>query len=117
MALPSESSPEPIDLSESAKKCERRLDHLRKHATEQKTIITSGKKHRLLEDIIASCNTHIQSLKAWRAAINKGRQTSDESIRDSINFFFENIISRVADAQAALKHRLGLSRYALDKSK
>lgn len=117
MASPLESSTQQINLSESAEQCERCLDHLKKHATEQKAKLGSGKKHKLLEDMIASCDSNIQSLKAWRAAINKGRQTSDESIRASINFFFQNIISRVADARTALQHRLSLSRYALDKSK
>lgn len=117
MAPPLEPPPQQIDLSESADKCERRLDQLKKHATEQKANYKSGKKHRLLEDVIASCNSNIQSLKTWRAAISKGRQTSDESIRASINSVFENIILRVADARSALKHRLGLRRVALDKSK
>lgn len=117
MARPLEPSSQQINLSESADKCERRLDQLKKHATEQKANYRSGKKHRLLGDVIASCNSNIQSLKAWRAAISKGRQTSDESIRASIDSVFENIIARVADAKAALKHRLGLSFVAFDKSK
>ncbi|KAL8794605.1 MAG: hypothetical protein Q9195_002801 [Heterodermia aff. obscurata] len=116
MAPSLESSNPKIDLIESAVKCELRLDSLRQHARDLKVKHTSGKKHALLEEVITRSNSNIQSLKAWTAAISRGRQTSDESIRASINEVFENILSRKKDAQKALDHRLALV-FALEKYK
>jgi len=106
-----------IDLIESADKCGDHLDHLRKHASDRKVKHASGKKHALLEDVITRVNSNIRLLKAWTAAISKGRQTSDETIRSSINDVFENIVSRKVDAQRALDHRLALGLLASEKSK
>lgn len=106
-----------IDLIESADRCERYLNHLRTHATDRKVKHTSGKKHALLEDVITRLNSNIQLLKAWTAAISKGRQTSDEAIRSSINQVFEYIVSRKEDAQKALDDRLTLGLLASKKSK
>lgn len=113
---PSLESPHPkIDLIESAVKCERQLDSLRKYAHDRKDKYT-GKKHALLLEVITRSNSNIQSLKAWTAAISRGRQTSDENIRASINAVFENIVSRKKDAQKALDHRLAL-KISLEKRK
>ena len=106
-----------IDLIQSAATCERHLNNLRQHARNHKVKYTSGKKHALLEDVITRSNSNIQSLKAWTAAITKGRQTSDESIKASINAVFDNIVLRKKDAQKALDHRLELGLLATDKSK
>ena len=111
-------SPHPkIDLIDSAVQCERHLDRLRQHARDRLVKYTTGKKHVLLEEVITRSNSNIQSLKAWTAAIRMGRQTSDESIRASINAVFENIVSRKKDAQKALDHRLELALWAFDKYK
>ena len=107
----------PINLIKSADRCEQHLNWLRKYASDSKTNYNSGKKKVLLEDVITRVNSNIQSLKAWTAAITKGRQTSDEEIKASVNSVFENIISRVNDAKEALSHRLGFSVWNSDKSK
>ena len=106
-----------IDLIKSADTCEEHLNRLKKHASDLKTQYTIGKKHILLEDVVTRSNTHIQSLKAWTAAIGKGRQTSDEEIKASIDAVFGNIVSRVADAKEALDHRLRLGLWASEKTK
>lgn len=106
-----------IDLIESADRCERHLNRLRTYASDRKVKHTSGKKHALLEDVITRVNSNIQLLKAWTAAIRKGRQTSDETIRSSINEVFENIVSRKAKAQKALDDRLGRGLLASERSK
>lgn len=106
-----------IDLIESADRCQRRLDRLRAHASDRKVKHTSGKKHALLEDVITRLNSNIQLLKAWTAAISKGRQTSDEKIRSSINEVFENIVSRKEKAQKALDGRLARGWLASERSK
>lgn len=106
-----------IDLIESADNCERHLNRLRTHASGRKVKHTSGKKHALLEDVITRVNSNIQLLKAWTAAISKGRQTSDEAIRSSINDFFESIVLRKKDARKALDDRLALGLLASKKSK
>ena len=116
MAPSLESHHPKIDLIESAVKCERRLDGLRQYARDRKVKYTSGKKHAVLEEVITRSNSNIQSLKAWTAAISRGRQTSDENIRASIHAVFENIVSRKKDAQKALDHRLALV-FAFEKSK
>ena len=92
-----------IDLIKSADTCE---EHLK-----------SGNKHNLLQHVIKPTNTNIQSLKAWTAAIGKGRQTSDEEIKASIDAVFGNIVLRVADAKEALDHRLRLGFLASEKTK
>ena len=108
---------QPIDLIKSADRCEQHLNGLRTYASDSKTKHNIGKKKILLEDVIIRVNGNIQSLKTWTAAIAKGRQTSDEEIKASINSVFENIVSRVHDAQKALSRRLGFSIWTSDKSK
>ena len=117
MAPSLEPAKQPINLIESADRCEQHLNSLRKYASDGKTKHNSGKKKVLLEDVITRVNSNIQSLKAWTAAITKGRQTSDEEIKASVNAVFENIVSRVADAKEALSRRLGFSMWNSDKSK
>ena len=117
MEPPLEPPRQRIDLIKSADRCEQHLNSLKRHATDLKIKHSSGKKHVLLKEIITRSNASIQSLKAWTAAIRKGRQTSDENIRASVNAVFGNIVSRVADARDALDHRLGLSFMASEKSK
>lgn len=117
MAPSLEPAQPPINLIKSADRCEQHLNGLRKYASDSKTKYNSGKKKILLEDVITRLNSNIQSLKAWTAAITKGRQTSDEEIKASVNSVFENIVSRVDDAKEALSHRLGLSVFSSDKSK
>ena len=112
-----EPSKTPIDLIDSANKSEEQLSKLKSFATEKKQKHGSGKKKALLEDVINHVNSNIQSLKAWTAAINEGRQTSDEEIKKSIHAVFENIVARVADAKQALGHRLGMSAFASHTSK
>lgn len=106
-----------IDLIKSADTCEEHLSRLKKHASDLKSKHSSGKKNILLDDVIKRSNTNIQSLKAWTAAIGKGRQTSDEDIKASIDAVFGNIVSRVADSKDALDHRLGLGFLASEKTK
>lgn len=117
MATSPQPSHERIDLIKSADRCEQHLNYLRKHASDLKIKHAKGKKHDLLKDVITRGNVNIQSLKAWTAAVSKGRQTSDESIRASVNAVFENIVARVADAKEALDHRLGLRLLVSQKSK
>ena len=117
MAASLEPPHQKIDLIESAVTCERHLNSLKQHAQDHKRRYATGKKNVLLEDVITRSNGSIQSLKAWTAAFTEGRQTSDESIRASINTLFENILSRRKDAQEALDYRLGLRIWASKKSK
>lgn len=107
----------PINLIESADRCEQHLDWLRKYASDSKAKHNNGKKRVLLKDVITRVNSNIQSLKTWTIAITKGRQTSDEEIKASVKAVFENIVSRVDDARKALSHRLGFSMWTSDKSK
>lgn len=107
----------PINLIESADKCEQHLNWLMKYASDSKANHNSGKKRVLLEDVITRVHSNIYSLKTWTIAITKGRQTSDEEIKASVKAVFENIVSRVDDAREALSHRLGFSLWTSDKSK
>ena len=117
MAPSQEPRQQPINLIESAERCERRLNRLKRHATDCKTKHNSGKKKKLLEDVIARVHGNVASLKAWTAAIMKGRQTGDTEIIVAINAVFENIVSRADEANTTLNHRLNLSRLAFNKSK
>ena len=106
----------PINLIESARKCEKDLNRLRKHASDRKTK-QNGAKKALLEDVITRVNSNIQSLKNWTAAIAKGTQTQDEERKASVNAVFNNIELRVKDAEKALNHRLGFTLLPSKKSR
>ena len=108
---------EKIDLIKSADTCEDHLNRLKRYASDLTSQYPSGKKNVLLKDVVARSNTSVQSLKAWAAAIGKGRQTSDEAIKASIDAVFGNIILRVANAREALDHRLRLGLLASEKTK
>ena len=95
-----------IRLIESA---EQSLNRLKKHASDSKAKHSSAEEKLLLDDVIKRVNSNIASLKAWTAAINKGRQTSDTEIIATINSIFDRILSCVAEATERLNHRLGLS--------
>lgn len=117
MAPSLEPAQRPINLIESADRCEQHLNMLRKYASDRKAKHSSGKKRVLLQDVIIRVNSNIQSLKTWTIAITKGRQTSDEEIKASVKAVFENIVFRVDDAKEALSRRLGFSFLSSDKSK
>ena len=114
---PSPQPGQPIDLIETANRCEQHLNQLRKYASNSKTKHNSAKKKTLLENVITRVNDNIQSLKTWTAAIAKGRQTTDEGKKASVNAVFNNIESRVKDAEKALSHRLEFPIWTSDKSK
>ena len=107
----------PIDLIETADRCEQRLEGLKTFAYNSRVKHNSKGKKILLDDVITRIKSNIQSLRAWTAAIVKGRQTKDEQIKASVNEVFKNIISRTADASQGLKHRLEISILRSDKSK
>ena len=107
----------PIDLLDSAERCRQHLDSLREYAKDSRAKHSSGEKKLVLDEVIARVNSNIQALKAWTAAIHKGRQTADEEIKTSVNAVFDNIVPRVHDARKALSHRLKLSRLGSNKSK
>ena len=117
MAASLEPKPDEINLLKSADQCEQLLNRLKKHASDQKKIYKSGKKHTLLENVTSHATSNIQSLKTWTAAISKGRQTSDPEIRRSANDLFNNVTLRVGDAEKALDHRLALGRLTREKTK
>ena len=106
----------PINLTETADRCEQHLDHLRRHASDSKRKHNSAKKKELLEGVITRVTGNIQSLKSWIAAIAKGRQTADEEKKASINAIFNEIITRVEDAEKALDHKLELRMWTFRKS-
>lgn len=106
----------PINLIDSANKCEKDLNRLRKHASDRKTK-QNGAKKILLEEVITRVNSNIQSLKNWTAAIAKGRQTQDEERKASVDAVFNNIELRVKDAEKALDHRLDFALLASKKSR
>lgn len=64
MASSLEPAQRPINLIESADRCEQHLNSSKKYANNSKTKHNSGKKKVLLEDVITSVNSNIQSLKA-----------------------------------------------------
>ncbi len=108
---------QPIDLIDSAERCKQHLDSLREYASDSRAKHNRGKKKVVLEEVITRVNSNIQALKAWTAAIHKGRQTHDEEIKTLVNAGFDNIVSRVHDAKKALSHRLKLAKFGFDKSK
>ena len=97
-----------IRLIESAEKYEQSLNRLKKHANDSKEKHSSAEKKLLLDDVIKRVNSNIASLKAWTAAINKGRQTSNTEIIATIDSV-SNALSYLDDATEILNHRLGLS--------
>ena len=103
MATTLEPRQKSIRLIESAEKCEQSLNRLKKFASDSKAKHSSAEKKLLLDDVIKRVNSNIAPLKAWTAAINKGRQTSTTEI------ILDKILSWVAEATEILNHRLGLS--------
>ena len=117
MAPSSELRRPKVDLIKSADTCREILNRLKEHASDRKSVYTSGKKHIILQDVITRTSTNILSLKAWTAAIGKGRQTSDEEIKASIDAVFGIIVSSIADAREALDHRLRLGPLTSEKTR
>ena len=110
-------SQQPIDLIESARRCEQRLNQLRKFASDSRTKHNSGKKKNLLDDVVTRINDNVHSLRAWIAALAKGRQTREENIKASVDEVFDNIVLLTNDASRVLAHRLGFSIFVSDESK
>ena len=108
---------QPIDLIDSVERCMQHLDSLREYASDGRAKHNSGKKKVVLEEVITRVNSNIQALKAWTAAIRKGRQTTDEEIKTTINAVFDIIVSRVHDAKKALSLRLKPSMFRSNKAK
>ena len=98
----------PATLIEAARKCQTHLETLRQYAQKSKGEHYTSATQTLLDEVARQTNGSIGSLKAWTAEIEKGRQTSDESIINTVNAYFEQLEEGITAAEVALELRLRL---------
>lgn len=107
MATPPDNGHRPT-LIETARQCQTHLEALGKHAQKKKAEhYTLGTKN-LLDEVVRHTNGSIGSLKTWITEIEKGRQTSDESIINTVNAYFIQLEDGITAAEVALNRRLHL---------
>lgn len=95
----------PATLIEAACKCQTHLEALGQYAQKSKAEHYTSETKTLLDEVVRHTNGSIGSLKTWTAEIEKGRQTSDESIIITVNASFEQLEECITTAEVALDHR------------
>ena len=108
MAPPPANGHRPATLIEAARTCQTHLETLGQYAQKSKGEHYTSATKTLLDEVARQTNGSIGSLKTWTAEIEKGRQTSDEKIINTVNAYFEQLEEGITAAQVALDHRLHL---------
>ena len=111
MAPPPNNGRRPTTLIEAARKCQTHLETLEKYAKKSRAEHHTSATKTLLDEVIKHTNGSIGSLKTWTTEIEKGRQTSDESIIKTVNASFEQLEEGITAAQVTLDHRLRWLKY------
>lgn len=99
---------QPLSLTDYAKKCEARLNHLKQHALDCKRRHRTDATKQLLKDVIDHIKGNTASLRAWVAEFSSGRQTTDLGITRTTEKQFEQLQKRIEDVEDTLEERLGL---------
>ena len=107
MATPPNNGHQPT-LTETAHQCQTYLEVLGQHAQKSKAEHYTAGTKSLLTEVVRHINGSIGSLKTWTTEIEKGRQTSDEYIINTVNFYFAQLEDGIKAAEVALNHRLHL---------
>ena len=108
MALPPNIVRRPRTLIEAARKCQLHLETFGRYAEMRKPKHYTSATKSLLDEVVRHTNGSVGSLKAWRSEIEKGRQTTDESIISTVNAYFEQLQEGITAAESALHNRLHL---------
>ena len=108
MAPPPTNGHRPVTLIEAARKCQTHLETLRQYAQKSKAEHHTFATKTLLDEVIRHTNGSIGSLKTWTTEIEKGRQTSVESIINTVNAYFEQLEEDITAAEVALEQRCHL---------
>lgn len=108
MALPPNIVRRPRTLIEAARKCQVHLEKFGRYAEMRKPKHYTSATKSLLDEVVRHTNGSVGSLKAWTTEIEKGRQTTDESIISTVNAYFEQLEEGITAAEFALHHRCHL---------
>ena len=92
----------------TARRCEDLLERLKQHADHSKRRHLTTATLSLLDEVAGHVTGNCNALKAWSAAVRQGRQTTDLNIIKTVDEYFLQLESRIAHAENALRHRLGL---------
>ena len=113
MAPPPNNNRRPSTLIEAARQCQRHLQKLGEYAQKSKTEHYTSATKNLLEEVVTHTKGSIGSLETWITEIENGRQTSDESILNTVNAYFVELEDGIKAAKAALDHRRRFRRLKL----
>ncbi len=102
-------------LIEAARKCMWHLETLGKYAQKSKAEHHTSATKTLMDEVFRQTSGSVISLELWTIEIEKGRQTSDESIINTVSAYFEELEERITAAEAALKHRNRLGWLKFEK--
>ena len=105
MAPPPNDSRRPTALIDAARSSQRLLEELGQYAQKSKAEHYTSTTKALLDEVVRHTNGSIGSLKTWITEIEKGRQTSDESIIKTVNADFAQLEEGIKAAKVALDHR------------
>lgn len=106
---------QPKSLIEAARKCQTHLETLGEYAQKSKAEHHTSATKTLMDEVFRHTSGSIESLKLWTIEIEKGRQTSDESIINTVSAYFEELEERITSAEAALEHRHRLGWLQFEK--
>ena len=108
MKHPLKNGRRPTTLVAAAFKCQRLLETLGQEAQKQKAGHYRSETKALLEEVIKDTSGSIVSLKTWTTEIERGQQTSDERIIQTVSHYFDDLEEGIAAAKDALHHRCHL---------
>ena len=117
MKHPLKNGRRPTTLVAAASKCQRLLETLGQEAQKEKTGHYRSETKVLLEKVIKDTSGCIGSLKTWTTEIERGHQTSDERIIETVSHYFDKLEEGISAAKDALHHRCHLHLLKLRRSK
>lgn len=106
-------SRQPTTLTEAARNCQTHLQRLGQYAQNCKAEHYTSATKALLDGVVRHTDGSIVSLGTWIAEIERGRQTSDENIINTVNAYFAQLEDGIKAAEAALDNRPRFSRLRL----
>lgn len=95
-------------MIDTARECDNLLEQLKQHADRSKRRHLTTATLSLLDEVVGHVTGNSNALKAWSAAVGKGRQTTDPNIIRTVDEHFRQLEKRIAHVESALRHRLGL---------
>lgn len=106
-------SRQPTTLIEAARNCQTHLKILGQYAQKRKAEHYTSATKALYDAVVRHTNGSVVSLGTWITEIERGRQTSDESIINTVNAYFAQLEDGIKAAEVALDNRPRFSRLRL----